>query len=268
MRKLQAKFLRRKQHRTGDNSPEIHHQQETSHGPPGPPSRHDTDLRPPSENTPVPSFPDGVEVLHDCHDATIDICFVHGLTGNRDSTWTAKGQSKPWPKVFLPLKLTSTRILTYGYDAYIILEIDDKYIQSVQDRFWSMVCEQQKAGQDLKVICFFEELPLSGIRKVVSRDSATLKSYNAISIHANHSNMESQIRNSTVRQSRRPKEEAPITKSANSSFNNFGPGDQLNAPGGNQNISKGSGNHFPGATFSGPVQFGKEGSQEDVSEDI
>ncbi|EWZ86333.1 hypothetical protein FOWG_09910 [Fusarium oxysporum f. sp. lycopersici MN25] len=120
MRKLQAKFLRRKQHRTGDNSPEIHHQQETSHGPPGPPSRHDTDLRPPSENTPVPSFPDGVEVLHDCHDATIDICFVHGLTGNRDSTWTAKGQSKPWPKVFLPLKLTSTRILTYGYDAYIV----------------------------------------------------------------------------------------------------------------------------------------------------
>jgi hypothetical protein len=124
---------------------------------------------------------------------------------------------------------------------------------------------------------------------VVSKDSATLESYNAISIHANHSNMvkfssaddngfkrllgelirwESQIRNSAVRQSRRPIEEAPITKSANSSFNHFGPGDQFNAPGGNQNISKGSGNHFPGATFSGPVQFGKEGSQEDVSEDV
>ncbi|KAH7215365.1 Alpha/Beta hydrolase protein [Fusarium oxysporum] len=397
MRKLRAKFLRRKQHRTDHNSPEIHHQQETSHGPPGPLSRHDTDLRPPSESTLVPSFPDGVEVLHDCRDAAIDICFVHGLTGNRDSTWTAKGQSKPWPEALLPLKLTSARILTYGYDAYIvrksvastnglidhaknllndlstdrassnassrplvfvahslgglvckeavllsrnnpeshlrgifdctkgivflgtphrgswmadwaripasalgivksinksllkILETDDKYLQSVQDRFWSMVREQQKAGRDLEVTCFFEELPLSGVGKVVSKDSATLESYNAISIHANHSNMakfssvddngfkrllgelirwESQIRNSTVRKSRRPKEEAPITKSASSSFNNFGPGDQLNALGGTVNKSTGSGNHFPGATFSASVQFGKVGSEEDVSENV
>ncbi|KAG4256549.1 hypothetical protein FPRO03_14013 [Fusarium proliferatum] len=293
--KLRAKFRRWKQHRTGDNSPEISHQQETSL--PGPASRHDTDLRSPSESTQVPYFPDGVEVLHDCRDATIDICFVHGLSGNRDSTWTAKGQSTPWPEAFLPLKLTSARILTYGYDAYIvrksvastyglidhaknllndlstdrawsnvssrplvfvahslgglvckeavllsrnnpeshlrgifdctkgivflgtphrgswmadwaripasalgivkstnksllkILETDDKYLQSVQDRFWSMVREQQKAGRDLEVTCFFEELPLSGIGKVVSKDSATLESYNAISIHANHSNM-------------------------------------------------------------------------------
>ncbi|KAF5228483.1 hypothetical protein FAUST_11030 [Fusarium austroamericanum] len=90
------------------------------HGPPGPPSRHDTDLRPPSESTPVSSFPDGVEVLHDCPDATIDICFVYGLTGNRDSTWIAKGKSKPWLETLLPLKLTNARILTYGYDAYIV----------------------------------------------------------------------------------------------------------------------------------------------------
>lgn len=399
MRTLRAIFSRRKQHRTGGNSPEIHQQQETSrgHGPPGPPSRHDTDLRPPSESTPVPSFPDGIEVLHDCRDATIDICFVHGLTGNRDSTWTAHGQSKPWPQTLLPPKLSRVRILTYGYDAYIvrksvastnglidhaanllndlstdracsnassrplvfvahslgglvckeaillsrnspephlrgifdctkgivflgtphrgswmadwaripaaalgivkstnksllkILETDDAYLQSVQDRFWSMVREQQKAGRDLEVTCFFEELPLSGVGKVVSKDSATLESYNAISIHANHSNMvkfssvddngfkrllgelirwESQIRNSAARQPRPPIEEAPIKKSANSSFNNFGPGDQLNAPGGTVNKSKGSGNQFPGATFSGPVQFGKEGSREHVSEDV
>ncbi|KAF5228484.1 hypothetical protein FAUST_11031 [Fusarium austroamericanum] len=79
---------------------------------------------------------------------------------------------------------------------------------------------------------------------------------------------ESQIRNSAVRQSRRPIEEALIAKSANLSFNNFGPGDQLNAPGSTVNRSTGSGNHFPGATFSASVQFGKEGSQEDVSGDV
>jgi hypothetical protein len=79
---------------------------------------------------------------------------------------------------------------------------------------------------------------------------------------------ESQTRNPAVRQSGRSVEEAPIKKSANSSFNNFGPGDQLNAPGGTVNKSTGNGNHFPGATFSASVQFGKEGSQEDASEDV
>ncbi|UPK91511.1 hypothetical protein LCI18_002446 [Fusarium solani-melongenae] len=391
MRTWRAKFPWRKQHRTGDNSPEIHRQRDTgrSHSPPGLPSRHDTDLQPPFESTPVLSFPDGVKVLHDCRDATIDICFVHGLTGNRDSTWTIHGQSKPWPETLLPPKLSRARVLTYGYDAYImrksvastnglidhaanllndlstdraysnassrplvfvahslgglvcketillsrnnpephlrgifdctkgiiflgtphrgswmadwaripasalgivkstntsllkILETDDKYLQSVQDRFWSMVREQQKAGRDLEVTCFFEELPLSGVGKVVSKGSATLEGYNAISIHANHSNIvkfssmddngfkrllgelirwESQIRNSAARQLRQPREEAPIKTLANSSFNNFGPGDQLNAPGGTVNKSTGSGNHFPGATFSGSVQFGKEDS--------
>lgn len=73
------------------------------------------------EGSPQPfSFPDGVEVLHECPDATVDICFVHGLTGNRDSTWIAHGQSTPWPKTLLPLEFDRARILTYGYDAYIV----------------------------------------------------------------------------------------------------------------------------------------------------
>ncbi|KFH43834.1 Protein SERAC1-like protein [Hapsidospora chrysogenum ATCC 11550] len=65
-------------------------------------------------------FPDGVRILHDVEDATVDICFIHGLAGNRDSTWTAKGQEAPWPAVLLPSEIPKARILTYGYDASVV----------------------------------------------------------------------------------------------------------------------------------------------------
>ena len=65
-------------------------------------------------------FPIGVKVWVPCDDADVDICFIHGLSGNRDSTWTAPGQTEPWPKTLLPKELPNlkARILTYGYDAY------------------------------------------------------------------------------------------------------------------------------------------------------
>lgn len=107
---------------------------------------------------------------------------------------------------------------------------------------------------------FFEEPPLLGLGKVVvSRNSATLEGYNAISIHANHSNMvkfstvddngfkrllgellrwESQIRLSATSQST-GFEEAQRRKVGIWSFDNLGPGEQYNAPGGVQNINRG-----------------------------
>ena len=264
--------------------------------PPDPQACTNTDTGP-SENRPIPSFPDGVKVLHDCPDATVDICFVHGLTGDRESTWTADGQSAPWPKTLLPPKLGKARILTYGYDAYIvrggvaasnrlidhatnllndlttdrvcckapsrpiifvahslgglvckqaillsrnhpethlrgifhctigiifmgtphrgawmagwakipasalglvksvnkslleILQTDSQALELIQVSFWSMIRERQKANQPPDVTCFFEELPLVGVGKVVSKESATLEGYNLISIHANHRDM-------------------------------------------------------------------------------
>lgn len=66
------------------------------------------------------TFPDGIEVLYDCPQAELDICFVHGLTGNRRKTWTPNGQEEPWPKTLLPTFISKARILTYGYDAYAL----------------------------------------------------------------------------------------------------------------------------------------------------
>ncbi|RYP79040.1 hypothetical protein DL771_000018 [Monosporascus sp. 5C6A] len=245
----------------------------------------------------APLFPDGVAVWHDCPDATVDICFVHGLTGNRDSTWTAHGQREPWPKTLLPPRLPRARLLTYGYDAYVvqklaasanrlvdhaanlltdltndrashnacsrplifvahslgglvckeaillsrnnpedhlrgifdcvagvvfmgtphrgswmadwakipasalglfkstnksllaILETHSQLLESGQARFWSMVREVREGGRPLEVTCFFEELSLPAVGRVVSKESATLEGYTAVSVHADHRNM-------------------------------------------------------------------------------
>lgn len=48
------------------------------------------------------------------------IIFVHGLTGDRAKTWTAHGESQPWPKTLLPKHIPNARILTVGYDANVV----------------------------------------------------------------------------------------------------------------------------------------------------
>jgi len=241
-------------------------------------------------------FPDGVEVLHDCPNATVDIIFVHGLTGDRTTTWSVQGQPDPWPKTLLPGRIAA-RIITYGYDAYVvrgsvagsnrlidhatnllndlttdrdlhnaatrpiifvahslggivckkailssqnspdihlrnvfeytkgiifmgtphrgswmadwakisasalglvkstneslleILRTDNQLLEDIKINFYSMIRESQSNKNRLEVMCFFEELPLPGVGRVVSKDSATLEGYNPMSIHANHCDM-------------------------------------------------------------------------------
>src|SRR5450756_1051689 len=47
------------------------------------------------------------------------IIFIHGLTGDRERTWTAKNAPLPWIKTLLPTEIPNVRILTFGYDAYV-----------------------------------------------------------------------------------------------------------------------------------------------------
>ncbi|KAH0428489.1 hypothetical protein CcaCcLH18_09047 [Colletotrichum camelliae] len=59
----------------------------------------------------------GLDVLVTPQTATVDIVFVHGLTGNRENTWKHQGSGTFWPKDLLAQDVVSARIMTYGYDA-------------------------------------------------------------------------------------------------------------------------------------------------------
>ncbi|KAK4985879.1 hypothetical protein LTR50_005668 [Elasticomyces elasticus] len=77
-----------------------------------------TSTKPTSSNVPT-VFPEGIIELHACDNPIVDVCFVHGLTGDREETWTAKGQEKSWPQLLLPARLERARILSWGYDASV-----------------------------------------------------------------------------------------------------------------------------------------------------
>lgn len=44
---------------------------------------------------------------------------MHGLTGDREKTWTSKDAASPWLCTLLPAQVPNARILTFGYDAYV-----------------------------------------------------------------------------------------------------------------------------------------------------
>ncbi|KAI9763965.1 MAG: hypothetical protein M1840_008999 [Geoglossum simile] len=60
----------------------------------------------------------GLVEWHDGDKAEVDIVFVHGLWGGRESTWTKDGVI--WPKDLLSEDIPNSRILSYGYDSGVV----------------------------------------------------------------------------------------------------------------------------------------------------
>ncbi|KAL9632948.1 MAG: hypothetical protein Q9164_004993 [Protoblastenia rupestris] len=91
-------------------------------------------------NRPAPPSTLGLRVVNPCLvDALIDIVFVHGLTGGRESTWTAKGANACWPELLLTNDLPEARVITYGYDADVV-------------HFWSMASQNTVGDHSQKLL--------------------------------------------------------------------------------------------------------------------
>ena len=113
---------------------------------------------PPSESPmPTPPFPDGVEVLYDSPSADFDICFIHGLTGDRRTTWTPDQQSAPWPQALLPSQISRARVLTYGYDAYIVrksVASSNRLIDHATNLLHDLVADRASCNAPLRPLVF------------------------------------------------------------------------------------------------------------------
>lgn len=78
-------------------------------------------------NVPAPRVPIrkghnyGVKLLYEGGiEPSVDIVFVHGLTGNAYSTWLHEDSGTHWPSRLLGQDIPDARILSYGYDADIV----------------------------------------------------------------------------------------------------------------------------------------------------
>ncbi|KAJ4245979.1 hypothetical protein NW762_013723 [Fusarium torreyae] len=102
-------------------------------------------------------FPDGIKVWHNPKDATVDICFVHGLSGNRDKSWGGEGLPGPWPAAFLPSRIPKARLLTYGYDAYMVrrtVASSNRLIDHANNLLHDLAAERSSADAATRPLIF------------------------------------------------------------------------------------------------------------------
>lgn len=69
-----------------------------------------------------------------------------------------------------------------------ILETSSPLLRAVEEDFQQMLLKPEYRDS-IRIFCFYEEVAVSGVGKIVSDDSARMKQYPNLSIHANHMDM-------------------------------------------------------------------------------
>lgn len=113
----------------------------------------------------IRAFPNGIKVWYDPADAEVDIVFIHGLTGDRERTWTHDAAAQAWPKVILPGHLPTVRILTFGYDAYVVRRgkaVTNQLIDHSRD-FLNVLASHRQSPQTASRALIFVAHSLGGL---------------------------------------------------------------------------------------------------------
>ncbi|KAL8715492.1 MAG: hypothetical protein Q9220_000827 [cf. Caloplaca sp. 1 TL-2023] len=88
--------------------------------------------------------------------------------------------------------LIGSKFLQYirrvNHETLAILQHESEVMARIRQDFHTMLREQDK-DREIKIVCFYEELPVRAIGEVVPKASATLDRYASIPIHANHMDM-------------------------------------------------------------------------------
>lgn len=85
------------------------------------------------------TFPSGIKLLHSPTDHIVDIVFIHGLTGDREKTWTPRDATEPWPNTLLPSEIPTARVLTFGYDSYVVDWREVVSQNRIKDHAWNLL---------------------------------------------------------------------------------------------------------------------------------
>jgi len=80
---------------------------------------------------------------------TVDIIALHGLTGNRETTWTVAESGVNWLRDFLP-DLPGARVLTFGYDSDWYNYNLHNNISSIAEHLLGTLAEHRGHGPKVK----------------------------------------------------------------------------------------------------------------------